>query len=119
MTGKRYYIDKSGDLYDKETNSLLVLDFGYSYDGVVCKRIVDLLNSQDNQIRELEQLGVKDNGYSEKSVRKAVEMTASKYLDSSAPMSFNEMVIVENVLMTFEMFLFNGYIKEEDLGGKG
>lgn len=119
MTGERYYMDKSGDLYDKETNSMLMLDFGYSYDGVACKQIVDLLNSQDNQIRELEQLCVKGNVYSEESVRKAVEMTASKYLNSSAPMSFNEMAIVENVLMTFEMFLFNGYIKEEDLGGKG
>ena len=44
MTEKRFYMDKSGDLYDKE-NGLLMLDFGYSYDGVNCKRLIDLLNA--------------------------------------------------------------------------
>ena len=49
MSEKRFYMDKSGDLYDKE-NGLLMLDFGYSYDGVNCKKIIDLLNelSEEN-----------------------------------------------------------------------
>lgn len=45
MTEERFYMDKNGDLYDKETNDLLMLDFGYSYDGVACKKIIDLLNA--------------------------------------------------------------------------
>jgi thiol-disulfide isomerase/thioredoxin len=43
MTEKRFYMDKSGDLYDRENKTVMV-DFGYSYDGVGCKRIIDLLN---------------------------------------------------------------------------
>lgn len=43
MTEKRFYMDKSGDLYDRE-NKTVMIDFGYSYDGVGCKRIIDLLN---------------------------------------------------------------------------
>jgi hypothetical protein len=54
--------------------------------------------------------------YSEKNIRKAVEMTAFKYHNLSEKMSFSEMAIVENVLMTFEMFLFNGDIRPEDIG---
>lgn len=51
MTEKRFYMDKSGDLYDKKNHDLLMLDFGYSYDGVSCKKIIDLLNelSEENQ----------------------------------------------------------------------
>lgn len=52
MTAKRFYMDKNGDLYDKE-NGLLMLDFGYSYDGVNCKRIIDLLNEQHEEIGRL------------------------------------------------------------------
>lgn len=53
MTEKRFYMDKSGDLYDKE-NGLLMLDFGYSYDGVNCKRLIDLLNElhEENQSKQ-------------------------------------------------------------------
>ena len=54
--------------------------------------------------------------YSEDSIRRAVELTAMKYHNLSEKMSFNDMAIVENVLMNFEMFLFNGDIKAEDLG---
>jgi len=47
---KRFYMDKSGDLYDRE-NKTVMIDFGYSYDGVGCKRIIDLLNElhEENQ----------------------------------------------------------------------
>ena len=47
---KRFYMDKSGDLYDRE-NETVMIDFGYSYDGVGCKRIIDLLNglAEENQ----------------------------------------------------------------------
>jgi hypothetical protein len=43
-------MDKDGNLYDKD-DGLLMLDFGYSYDGVNCKRIIDLLNelAEENQ----------------------------------------------------------------------
>lgn len=54
MTAKRFYMDKSGDLYDKE-NGLLMLDFGYSYDGVNCKRIIDLLNELNDENEQLKQ----------------------------------------------------------------
>ena len=40
---KRFYMDKSGDLDERENKTVMV-DFGYSYDGVGCKRIIDLLN---------------------------------------------------------------------------
>ena len=50
---KRFYMDKSGDLYDKENGSVMV-DFGYSYDGVGCKRIIDLLNELNDKNKYLE-----------------------------------------------------------------
>lgn len=52
MTDKRFYMDKDGDLYDKD-DGLLMLDFGYSYDGVNCKRIIDLLNELHEENKEL------------------------------------------------------------------
>ena len=55
MTAKRFYMDKSGDLYDKE-NGLLMLDFGYSYDGVNCKRIIDLLNELNDENKQLKNM---------------------------------------------------------------
>ena len=48
-------MDKSGDLYDKE-NGLLMLDFGYSYDGVNCKRIIDLLNELNDENKQLKNM---------------------------------------------------------------
>ena len=57
MTEKRFHMNKSGDLYDK--NNLLMLDFGYAYDGVACKRIIDLLNELNDENEELKQF--KDN----------------------------------------------------------
>lgn len=52
MTEKRFYMDKSGDLYDKENGSVMI-DFGYSYDGVGCKKIIDLLNGLAEENRQL------------------------------------------------------------------
>ena len=51
MTEKRFNMNKSGDLYDK--NNLLMLNFGYSYDGVGCKRIIDLLNELNDDNGQL------------------------------------------------------------------
>ena len=53
MTTKRFYMDKDGNLYDKD-DGLLMLDFGYSYDGVNCKRIIDLLNELAEKNTELQ-----------------------------------------------------------------
>lgn len=51
MAEKRFYMDKSGDLYDK--NNLLLLDFGYSYDSINCNRIIDLLNQLNDKNKQL------------------------------------------------------------------
>jgi len=59
---------------------------------------------------------MKEKMYSERNIRKAVEMTAMKYHNLYEKLSFNDMALIENVLMNFEMFLFNGDIKPEDLG---
>ena len=53
--------------------------------------------------------------YSEANIRKAVYKTAMKYHNLIDKMDFKDMTIVENVLMNFEMFLFNGDIQAEDL----
>ena len=53
MTEKRFNMNKSGDLYDKD--NLLMLDFGYAYDGVGCKRIIDLLNELNDDNEQLKQ----------------------------------------------------------------
>jgi hypothetical protein len=52
MTGKRFYMDKDGDLYDKD-NGLLILDFGYAYNGINCKRLIDLLNAFNDENEQL------------------------------------------------------------------
>ena len=54
MTEKRFYMDKSGDLYDRENGSVMI-DFGYSYDGVGCKKIIDLLNELHEKNKELQE----------------------------------------------------------------
>lgn len=46
-------MDKNGDLYDK--NKMIMLDFGYSYDGVGCKRIIKLLNYLNDENEQLKQ----------------------------------------------------------------
>ena len=55
------------------------------------------------------------NTYSEEIIRTVVKRTARKYLESYDKMSFAELVLVENVLMNFEMELFCGDICKEDL----
>jgi len=57
------------------------------------------------------------NTYSEEVIRKAIKRTAKKYLEAYDKMSFAELVLVENVLMNFEMELFCGDICKEDLKG--
>lgn len=48
MTEKRFYMDKSGDLWDKKGDKLIV-DFGYSLNWADCKWIIDLLNELHNE----------------------------------------------------------------------
>lgn len=45
-------MDKDGDLYDND--NLLMLDFGYSYDGVNCKRLIDLLNELHEEVERFD-----------------------------------------------------------------
>lgn len=52
--------------------------------------------------------------YSESQIRDAVKQVMVKYQGQLDKMSFSDMVTVENVLMTFEMFLFVGWVKPED-----
>lgn len=73
MTAKRFYMDKSGDLYDRENKSVMV-DFGYSYDGVGCKRIIDLLNELHE---ENEQLKSRCNDY-DKALKTLQDLTDRK-----------------------------------------
>jgi len=44
MTGKRFYIDNDGDLYDRQTKRLLMLDFGYS-EAIYVNAVLELLNA--------------------------------------------------------------------------
>ena len=50
MTGKRFYIDNDGDLYDRQTKRLLMLDFGYS-EAIYVNAVLELLNNlhEENQ----------------------------------------------------------------------
>ena len=47
---KRFYIDNDGDLYDKQTNKLLMLDFGYG-EAIYVNSVVECLNNlhEENQ----------------------------------------------------------------------
>ena len=49
---KRFYMDKSGDLYDRENKTVMV-DFGYSLNGADCKLIIDLLNELEEENQKL------------------------------------------------------------------
>ena len=55
MTEKRFFMDKSADLWDRKENDVIV-DFGYSLNGADCKWIIDLLNElheENKQLREI------------------------------------------------------------------
>lgn len=52
MTAKRFYVDKSGDFRDTKTGSIIV-DFGYSFNGMECRMILDLLNSLNDENEQL------------------------------------------------------------------
>ena len=54
MTEKRFYVDKSGDFRDTKTGNIIV-DFGYSFNGMECKMILDLLNSLNDENERLKQ----------------------------------------------------------------
>lgn len=51
--------------------------------------------------------------YNEKEIRDAVYETAQKYQECIGAMSFHDMLLIENVLMNFEMRLFNGDVRED------
>ena len=53
MTEKRFYVDKSGDFKDNKTGNI-ILDFGYSFNGMDCKMILDLLNELNDKCEFLE-----------------------------------------------------------------
>jgi len=52
MTEKRFIVDKSGDFTDTKTGNCIV-DFGYSFNGMDCKLILDLLNSLNDENEQL------------------------------------------------------------------
>lgn len=54
MTEKRFYVDKSGDFRDTKTGNIIV-DFGYSFNGMDCKMILDLLNQLNDENEQLKQ----------------------------------------------------------------
>ena len=53
--------------------------------------------------------------YSEKEIRKAVWELNKKYQNWIEKMDFHDMLLIENVLMNFEMILFNGDVQSEEL----
>ena len=53
--------------------------------------------------------------YSERQIRSAVHDVASKYGRWNQKLEYRDIALVENVLMTFEMYLFNGDIQVKDL----
>ena len=55
--------------------------------------------------------------YHEAEIRDAVFKTGKKYrhLIQSHDMELKDALLLENVLMTFEMYLFNGDIQKEDV----
>ena len=55
--------------------------------------------------------------YYEEEIRDAVLKTGKKYrhLIQSHEMELKEALLLENVLMTFEMYFFNGDIQKEDV----
>lgn len=54
MSDDRFVMNKHGDLYDND--ELLILDFGYSLNGVSCNKIIDLLNELDKKDNVLERI---------------------------------------------------------------
>ena len=84
MTEKRFYMDKSGDLYDRE-NNLVMLDFGYSYDGVGCKRIIDLLNDLHEEVMDLR----RENTKFKLTVREIIE-DMQEYIDDNQLVYINQ-----------------------------
>ena len=55
MTEKRFYIDKDGDLYDRQQpNNILMLDFGYC-EAVYVKEVLDCMNSLAEENEKLKQ----------------------------------------------------------------
>ncbi len=50
MTEKRFYIDRSGDLWDRQSKDILMQDFGYC-EAIYVNAILDLLNGlyEENQ----------------------------------------------------------------------
>lgn len=54
MTEKRFYIDKSGDLYDKQNNELLMLDFGYA-EAMYVNSVLTILNQLHEENEELKE----------------------------------------------------------------
>ena len=55
------------------------------------------------------------NFYTEEEIRKAILKLNEKYTGEAEKMSFHDMLLIENVLMNIEMFLFNGDIRKETI----
>ena len=73
---KRFYIDKSGDLYDKQNNELLMLDFGYA-EAIYVNSVLEALNQlhEENQKLKnyLKEIGYEVKKYSYEETGKKIE----------------------------------------------
>lgn len=73
---KRFYIDKSGDLYDKQNNDLLMLDFGYA-EAIYVNSVLEVLNQlhEENQKLKnyLKEIGYEVKKYSYEETGKKIE----------------------------------------------
>lgn len=76
MTEKRFYIDKNGDLYDKQNNELLMLDFGYG-ESIYVNSVLGVLNQlhEENQKlkNNLKEIGYEFKKYSYEETGKKIE----------------------------------------------
>lgn len=73
---KRFYIDKSWDLYDKQNNELLMLDFGYA-EAMYVNSVLTVLNQlhEENETLKdcLKQIGYEFKKYSYEETGKKIE----------------------------------------------
>lgn len=92
---KRFYIDKSGDLYDKQNNELLMLDFGYA-EAIYVNSVLEVLNQlhEENQKLKnyLKEIGYEVKKYSyEETGKKIEDYNTEKLLTSLLQNIINEL----------------------------
>ena len=73
---KRFYVDKSGDFRDNKTG-VAIVDFGYNFNGMECRHILELMNSLNDENEQLKQ-SVKRQQLSNDECSKYIEEVAKE-----------------------------------------